>query len=140
MRFRAQQQRQNSMPEINLVPMMDVIMTILTFFIILTMTMSNFQSVDINLPGRGSGTSAGTNNTPTEPLIIGLNIRGQVSERKSGVIDRDQMTQQIQAYLKQFPEGVVVLNADKDVPYEQVVQLLSVMRDVGGGRVSLAIQ
>ncbi|NJM46052.1 MAG: biopolymer transporter ExbD [Alkalinema sp. RU_4_3] len=128
------------MPEINLVPMMDVIMTILTFFIILTMTMSNFQSVDIRLPGRGDGKSAGTNNTPTKPLIIGLDVRGQIRSREIGAIDRAQMTQQIQAYLQQNPEGVVVLNADKDVPYAQVVQLLSAMRDVGGGRVSLAIQ
>jgi biopolymer transport protein ExbD len=140
MRFRAQQQRNNSMPEINLVPMMDVIMTILTFFIILTMTMSNFQSVDISLPGRGDGKSAGASNTPTEPLIIGLNVRGQVSVKNAGAIDRAQMTQQIQTYLQQNPQGVVILNADKAVPYEQVVQLLSVMRDVGGGRVSLAIQ
>lgn len=129
------------MPEVNLVPMMDVILTILTFFIILTMTMSNFQSVDISLPGRGGGKSAGANNTPAEPLIIGLNLQGQVSSGKMGaIVDRNQMTQQIQAYLQQNPEGIVVLNADKDVPYEQVVQLLSVMRDVGGGRVSLAIQ
>jgi biopolymer transport protein ExbD len=141
MRFRAQQQRQNSMPEVNLVPMMDVIMTILTFFIILTMTMSNFQSVDIRLPGRGDSKSAGAGgDKPTEPLIIGLNIQGQLSSKQTGPIDRSQLTQQIQAYLQKAPEGVVILNADKDVPYEQVVQVLSVMRDVGGGRVSLAIR
>ncbi|NEQ28726.1 MAG: biopolymer transporter ExbD, partial [Microcoleus sp. SIO2G3] len=32
------------MPEINLVPMMDVIMTILTFFIIVSMTLTNQQN------------------------------------------------------------------------------------------------
>jgi biopolymer transport protein ExbD len=46
----------------------------------------------------------------------------------------------MQAYLKQHPQGAVILNADHKLPYEQVVQLLGKMRDIGGDRVSLAIE
>jgi biopolymer transport protein ExbD len=138
MRFRTQQ-RQNSMPEVNLVPMMDVIMTILTFFIILSMTMSNFQSVDVRLPGRGDQKGNTQKATPVAPLIIGLNLQGQM-RLASGIVSREQMIPVVVDYLAKNPEGVVILNADKAVPYEQVVQLLGTLRDVGGDRVSLAIQ
>jgi biopolymer transport protein ExbD len=139
MRFRAQQQRQNSMPEVNLVPMMDVIMTILTFFIILSMTMSNFQSVDVRLPGKGDQKGNAQKSTPVDPIIVGLTVQGQITVQNA-VVTREQMIQQALDYLGKNPEGVVILNADKAVPYEQVVQLLGVLRDVGGDRVSLAIQ
>jgi biopolymer transport protein ExbD len=46
----------------------------------------------------------------------------------------------MQDYLQKNPNGAVVLNADRKLPYEQVVQLLGRMRDIGGDRVSLAIE
>ncbi len=144
MRFRAQQNRHNSMPEVNLVPMMDVIMTILTFFIILSMTMSNFQSVDVRLPGRGNPNGKPPRSIPVDPLIIGLNLQGHIHTKTgltaTGMVNRDQMIQQVRNYLGKNPQGVVILNADKAVPYEQVIQLLGTLRDVGGDRVSLAIK
>jgi biopolymer transport protein ExbD len=138
MRFRAQQ-RHNAMPEVNLVPMMDVIMTILTFFIILSMTMTtnNISSVDIRLPGRGDGKSSSASSA--QSLIVGLNLKRQIL-LESGVVDRAQLIAQVNDYLAKNPQGVVILKADKEVPYEQVVQVLGVLRDVGGDRVSLAIQ
>jgi biopolymer transport protein ExbD len=138
MRFRAREQQRNTMPEVNLVPMMDVIMTILTFFIILSMTMSNFQSVDVRLPGKGDSKST-SQTTPTEPLVVGVTLQGQIV-LQGQTVDQSQLLAQVQGYLGKNPQGVVILNADKAVPYEKVVQLLGTLRDVGGDRVSLAIQ
>jgi biopolymer transport protein ExbD len=45
----------------------------------------------------------------------------------------------MEAYLATYETGIVVLQAEPDVPYEQVVQLLGDMKDIGGDRVSLAI-
>jgi biopolymer transport protein ExbD len=42
--------------------------------------------------------------------------------------------------LQQHPQGAVVLNADRKLAYEEVVQILGKMRDIGGDRVSLAIE
>jgi biopolymer transport protein ExbD len=138
MRFRAQRQSSNNMPEVNLVPMMDVIMSILVFFIILSMTMGNFKSVDVQLPGKSDGKGV-TESNPGERLIVGLNVKGQVL-LNDRVISAEQIGPQVKAYLNQNPKGIVILNADKAVPYEQVIQLLGTLRDVGGDRVSLAIR
>lgn len=132
-RFRASQ---SQMPEINLVPMMDVLMTILTFFIIISMTLTaQQQSVNIDLPS----TNAGANELKTpDPLIVGLTNRGTLEVANKPVTEA-QLSRQMQAYLQTNPNGAVVLQADKKLPYEQVVQVLGKMRDVGGDRVSLAI-
>ena len=132
-RFRASK---SQMPEINLVPMMDVLMTVLTFFIIISMTLTaQQQSVNINLPSANTG--ANTVKTP-DPLVVGLTNQGTLEVANNPVTDA-QLSQQMQAYLQKNPTGAVVLQADKKLPYEQVVQVLGKMRDVGGDRVSLAI-
>lgn len=135
MRFKSQQ-KSSGMPEVNLVPMMDVIMTILTFFIIVSMTLTGQQqAVDIILPSADTGAS----NLPVpDPLVVGLNQQKQVLLNNQPVSDA-QLSQQMQTYLVQNPKGAVVLKADRQIPYEKVVQVLGQMRDIGGDRVSLAI-
>lgn len=132
-RFRAST---SQMPEINLVPMIDVLMTILTFFIIISMTLTaQQQSVNIDLPS----TNAGVNTVKTpDPLVVGLTNQGILAIANNPVTDA-QLSQQMQTYLQKNPNGAVVLQADKKLSYEQVVQVLGKMRDVGGDRVSLAI-
>ena len=125
------------MPEVNLVPMMDVIMTILTFFIILSMTLTNQQNaVNVTLPSAGNGLSE--QKTP-DPLVVSINEQRQLFLGKQQITEA-QLAQPMQAYLQQHPEGAVVLNADRKLPYEEVVKVLGKMRDIGGDRVSLAIE
>jgi biopolymer transport protein ExbD len=136
MRFKSKH-KSSQMPEINLVPMMDVIMTILTFFIIVSMTLTNQQNaVNVTLPSAGEGLSE--QKTP-DPLVVSINEQRQLFLGKQQITE-DQLAQPMQAYLQQHPEGAVVLNADRKLPYEEVVKVLGKMRDIGGDRVSLAIE
>ena len=133
MRFNSHQKK-SEMPEVNLVPMMDVLMTILTFFILIAMTTQ--QTVNVNLPS----TSAGAVETKDpDPLIVGLNLQNEILLADKPV-PSSELGQKIQSYLAQNPKGVVILKADSKIPYEQVVKLLGTMRDMGGDRVSLAIE
>jgi biopolymer transport protein ExbD len=126
----------NSMPEVNLVPMMDVIMTILTFFIIVSMTLTNFQSVDLSLPGSQQGVNR---DAPPDPLVVGVSRQGQLMLQNQ-IIDQAQLDQAIAAYLQKNPKGSILLQADKNLPYQQVVTLLGQLKQRGGERVSLAIE
>ncbi len=135
MRFKSQEKR-SDMPEVNLVPMMDVLMTILTFFILIAMTLTTQQTVNVALPS----TSAGAIETKEpDPLIVGLNLQNQILLSDKPV-STGELGQKVQSYLAQNPKGVVILKADSKIPYEQVVKLLGTMRDMGGDRVSLAIE
>ncbi|MCU0548305.1 MAG: biopolymer transporter ExbD [Leptolyngbya sp. Prado105] len=135
MRFK-NRQRGSQMPEINLVPMMDVVMTILTYFIIVSMAMTNFQAVDATLPSSEKGVNQ---ETPVEPLVIGVTKAGQI-EIAGAPATESQIGDRVSAYFQKNPKGSVVLKADKALPYERVVKTLGALRDVGGDRVSLAIE
>ncbi len=136
MKFRAQQ-RSSSMPEMNLVPLMDVIMVILTFFIILSMTLTNFRSVDIRLP-QGQGKEP-TQSSQNDRLMVGLNNQGQVLLQGKAIAQK-QLEVAVSTYLAKNPTGIVVLQIDQQVPYQKVSQMLEVLRKLGGDRVSLAME
>jgi biopolymer transport protein ExbD len=127
----------SQMPEVNLVPMMDVVMTILTFFIIVSMTLTGQQSVDIALPSANAGVNR--EQPEVQPLIVGLNDQGALLVNNTPASEA-QMAQQVVDYLNANAKGTVALKASKQLPYEKVVKVLGTLRDVGGDRVSLAIE
>jgi biopolymer transport protein ExbD len=135
MRFKSQR-NDSRLPEVNLVPMMDVVMTILTFFIIVSMTLTSQQAVNVTLPSANAGTEAA--DTP-DPLVVGLNQQRQILLDGQPATEA-QLLQRMQIYLTQNQEGAIILKADKGLAYQEVVELLGIMRDVGGDRVSLAIE
>ncbi|MBD2234190.1 ExbD/TolR family protein [Phormidium tenue] len=136
MRFKAKSDKRD-LPEVNLVPMMDVLMTILVFFIIISMTAEfNQQAVDVQLPSTESGGSAVGQ---PDPLIVELDQQEQLYLAGQPV-DSATMAQQIQQYLAEDPKGVIVLKADYQLSYQQIVEVLGPMRAVGGAQVSLAIE
>lgn len=136
MSLRSRRQAKNTqMPDVNLVPMMDVIMTILTFFIIVSMTLSNQKALNIPLPRADQG---GSEMKLPDPMVVGLNLQGQVLLEGKFASDAE-LAQRMQAYLTKHPQGAVILKADRKVSYEQVAKLLGKMQEIGGERVSLAI-
>ncbi|MBD2326869.1 biopolymer transporter ExbD [Alkalinema sp. FACHB-956] len=137
MKFKSQSQK-SQMPEVNLVPMMDVVMTILTFFIIVSMTLTRGKgaAVKVNLPSTQAGTAQ--EKTP-QPMIVTLDAQGRLYLGKVPAT-LPELGPQVVSYLQQDPQGVVLLKADRALPYEKVVQILGQLRQVGGDRVSLAIE
>jgi biopolymer transport protein ExbD len=122
-------------PEVNLIPMLDVLMTVLTFFIIVSMTLGVELGVEVQLPSDRQSPPAEA--TP-DPLVVKLTPQGVTLADRS--VEKPQLMQQIKAYLAANPKGVVVLQAAPDVPYEQVVTLLGELKAVGDDRISLAIE
>jgi biopolymer transport protein ExbD len=136
MRFKHSRSR-NELPEVNLVPMMDVLMTVLTFFIIVSMTLTGKQIADVVIP-KTSG--AGVESVPEQAtLTVGLTAQNKII-LEDKAIDATQLGEAMQAFYTKHPKGIVALKADKELDYSKVVQLLKTMRDIGGDRVSLAIQ
>jgi biopolymer transport protein ExbD len=137
MRFK-KRQLNGELPEVNLVPMMDVLMTVLTFFIIVSMTLTGQQIANVTLP-QTDGAGVKTDNETQASLVIGLNSDNEII-LENKVIDPNQLANAMQEFYTQHPNGVVLLKADRGLDYSKVVQLLKTMRDIGGDRVSLAIE
>jgi biopolymer transport protein ExbD len=130
----------SKIPEVNLVPMMDVLMTVLTFFIIISMTLTGRQLLGIDIPSDVAGTDeAAENPAQEEALIIGLDSDGGIVFEDQ-TINFQQLTQRIRTYFSENPEGTLILKADKELAYDEVANFLTDLRDIGGNRVSLAVE
>lgn len=71
------------------------------------------------------------------PFRVLLTRQGQILVAGELLSD-SQLSQRLQAFLQQNPQSEAVLKAEKETTYERVVQVLKLMRDVGGDRVSMA--
>lgn len=124
-------------PQVDLIPMLTVMMGILAFFVVVTLTLGSEKLIDVQLPAEQP------DNTPTplpaDPFIVELVGENQV-QLNGQPIEVDALKGQMEAYLSRNPENIVFLLPDQDLPYEQVMQFLGEMRSVGGSRVSLAIE
>ena len=131
---------QSQIPEVNLVPMMDVLMTVLTFFIIISMGLSGQQILNVRLPQSVAEGGLGDDEViSVEALMVGLDKDGNL------VFDNQPTTwnalsQEVTTYFAQNPEGRLVLKADRELTYSQVAKLLAELRAIGGNRVSLAVE
>jgi biopolymer transport protein ExbD len=117
---------------IEIIPLIDVIFCILTFFILASVGLSRQQAISLNLPKASSGTPQ-----MREMLVVSLDDFGQVYVEKQP-ISRAQLLDAIKNYHQFNPNGVMVLNASRNASYNEVIQVLDVLRQVGGDRVALA--
>jgi biopolymer transport protein ExbD len=140
MRFKHKSQG-SQIPQINLIPLMDILATVLIFFVIISMTLNSEQGkagIDIELPTTSKGEVSSEDPQVADPLIVGITKKGEILIANQ-FTNKEELALKIQTYLQEKPEGAVILKADKTLPYEQVIQMLSYMKKIGGDRVSLAI-
>ncbi|HIK54473.1 MAG TPA: biopolymer transporter ExbD [Synechococcales cyanobacterium M55_K2018_004] len=135
MRFR-HHHHSSSLPKLDMTPMLNVMMGILAFFVMVTMLMAEEQQVNVQLP---QVTRAATAPENAAQLQVQLNSQQQVTVNGL-LVERSQLTSQMRDFFTANPEGTVVLQADLQVPYQEVVVLLEEMQAVGGDRVSLAVE
>jgi len=122
--------------DINIVPMLDV-MVILTFFLIFTAVFSKTSILEVHLPGPGAKAAA---QVPTLELEVIVRRGGlEVADRNTGVLTSVPATAsgqdvvRLSAYLErlkaQFPEKKdVTLLVAEDVDYDTIVQVMDAVR------------
>ncbi|QQE65984.1 biopolymer transporter ExbD [Leptolyngbya sp. BL0902] len=121
-------------------PMMDVLMTVLTFFIIISMGMTGQQILNVRLPQSVAEGGLGEGEVVSgEALVVGLDNDGNLV-LEGQPVTWAQLSQQVQTYFSQNPGGQLVLKADRTLAYREVATLLTDLRSLGGNRVSLAVE
>ncbi len=118
--------------QIQIIPLIDVIFCILTFFILAVLKMKTSQSLNIDNPKAQSNTTQ-----PAERLIISLDPNGQTYLGQQPA-DRNSLAAEVRKYLDSKPNGTVVLNASQYASYSDVIWILGELRQVGGSRIALA--
>ncbi|MEL6602884.1 MAG: biopolymer transporter ExbD [Cyanobacteria bacterium J06614_10] len=138
MRFRNSSE-DNGIPNIDLIPMLTVMMGALAFFVVVAVSLSSEQLIQVDLPPEQTDDAPAEADAVKEPFIVEMDANGQ--ELLNGQpIESDQLAVEIESYLARNADTTVYLLPSQDLPYEQVMQFLGDMRSVGGSRVSLALE
>jgi biopolymer transport protein ExbD len=117
---------------IELIPLIDVIFCILTFFLLAALQLTRQQAISVDLPKASTGQPQ-----MREMMVVSIDTFGQIYIDQIPVTP-PQLDQVLQKYQTRNPGGLMVLYAPKDAKYNDVVQILDRMRLVGGDRVALA--
>jgi len=118
---------------IEIIPLIDVIFCILTFFILASLQLTRQQGINVDLPQANSAVPQ-----MREMLMVSLNDFSQVYVETQLMTSKEQLSQVVKNYKATNPNGLMVLSAAKTARYDEVVQLLDLLRSVGGDRVALA--
>lgn len=120
--------------QINIVPMIDVIFAILTFFIMATLFLTRSEGLPVNLP---SAQTATLTNSREQRLTVTVNEQGQV------FLDRvpiavETLAAQVRSQKGNQPEILVVINADRTVDHGMVITVMDQLRTIPGVNLGIA--
>ena len=128
--------RQDELPtsdlRIELLPLIDIIFCILTFFLLAAVNFTRQQAISLNLPQAKTGTPQ-----TKDMLIVTIDEIGQLYVEKQ-LVTRNVLSAYLEEYNNTNPNGLMVLYAEKNTTYREVVEVLDILREVGGDRVALA--
>ncbi|MEG3842091.1 biopolymer transporter ExbD [Microcoleus sp. herbarium14] len=117
---------------IELVPLIDVIFCILTFFLLAALQLTRQQSINVDLPKAKTGQTQ-----MREMLIVSIDDFGQTYIDQLPV-NYQQLDRVLKSFQTKNPAGLTVLYAPQNAKYAKVVEVLDKLREVGGDRVALA--
>lgn len=121
----------DSSPQINIVPMIDVIFAVLVFFILASLFLTDAEGMPVNLPVAKTGESQDQPHiTITLTVQNELFVNGQPT-------NRDRLVDDLQPLLSSDQPSLVIIRADAQVSHGEVVALMDQLRRVR--RVQLAI-
>jgi biopolymer transport protein ExbD len=116
--------------EINVTPMVDVMLVLLVIFMVTAPLLS--VGVPLDLPK----SRATTLTEPKKPVVISLNREGEVfigDER----VDADQLEPRLSALAAEDPTRIVYVRSDKTNTYAQLMDTLGLVNQAGFSKVSL---
>ena len=120
--------------QINILPMIDIIFVILSFFIVSSLYLVKLETIPVNLP------SAVTSNQEKDSLIVvTLNLDNRVFIDDK-FIDISILENEIRSKLKVSDYKKVVLRADRGIKYGKVVSILDILRKIENIKIGVSTE
>ena len=124
-------------PEINLIPMIDVLLVIL-IFVMVTTTYSKFAELQINLP------QASADKPLDKPAVINVAVdaAGRYEINNTAVAFRtvQGLSEDLRRGAGGSAEPTVVINADAKATHQSVINIMEAARQAGYSHITFATQ
>jgi biopolymer transport protein TolR len=118
------------MSEINVTPMVDVMLVLLIVFMVAAPLLT--VGVPVDLPQ----TNAPAINEQKEPLVISINNEGKLFLQNSEVAD-DQIIARLKAITANNPNATIYVRGDKAINYGRIMEVMGMVGAAGYSKVSL---
>ena len=124
-------------PEINLIPLIDVLLVII-IFLMLTTTYSKFAELQISLPTAEAEKQL---ERPNE-INVAVSVSGQYLIQRMPVAFRDvaALAEELRRAGANIKDPIVVINADNRATHQSVIRVMDAARRAGYGQVALAVE
>ena len=131
-----QRGRHREEPEINFIPLIDVLLVILIFLMVTT-TYSKFSGLEINLPTADAQQPA---EQPSE-ISVAVTASGEVLVNKAPAgRDIEAITVAIKRQANGVKDPVVVISADAKATHQSVIDVMQAAQAAGLSHISFATQ
>lgn len=127
--------KRRAVNDINMVPFIDVMLVLLIIFMV---TAAVTVPGSINVPGAGQSERA-----PDTRIDVLIDEAGRISlagEVQQQHISEERAVEAIRAALAQRPDLPVMIAADSELRYQQVISMMRQVREAGVQRVGLAVK
>lgn len=130
MAFKTQSEDQGAMSEINVTPLVDV-MLVLVIILLVTAPLLT-QSVHVALPK----TAKTTADVKEQPLQLGIDAHGLITLNKQPLADLAALETAVKDELVKNPEIRLHLYADQDVSYAKVAEVMAIIQHAGISKIA----
>lgn len=126
--------REKRQPLVMIIPMIDIMLFLLVFFMMSTIYMQT-NTIAVSLPK----TSSAAQETRPKVLAITVTAHGEIFFDKESITN-EQLIEKVRAAIQSDNDTVFVLRGDKDARYESVAAVLDTLKQSGARRVSIATE
>lgn len=127
--------RRSSLAQINVTPLVDVMLVLLIIFMVTAPMLE--QGFDVDLPE----TTAGENlPQQKEPLVVSVDRNGRVSVGDSKVREVAKLRAVLEEIVKNREIEAALIEADRSVPYGRVIEVMAAIQQAGIYKVGMVTQ
>lgn len=132
-----QRGRNRDEPEINLIPMIDVLLVILIFMMVTT-SYAKFSELEINLPEAGG--KAGRSQVKTISVAVDATEHYAINNQGLPYTGVDALAASLKNAAGDQTDPTIVINADAKATHQSVINVMEAARRAGYGRITFTTQ
>ena len=118
-------------PQINILPMIDIIFVILSFFIISSLYLVRLETIPVNLPNAETA-----NQEKDSVIVITLDLEDRIFIDEK-LLDISLVNNEILSKIKNTNNRKIIIRADKNVKYGKVISILDILRKLEGIKIGV---
>ncbi len=123
--------RHPPMSQINVTPMVDVMLVLLVIFMVTAPLLT--VGVPVDLPQA----KAPAITEPKEPLVITVDHDGKLYLQNSPIDSDDELGPKLQAITANNPDAVIYVRGDRNINYGRILEVMGLVSEAGFTKVSL---